>query len=68
MSSSNQVPSDNTSTTSSHSTKKRSKGHSALPLVKRDKEEMVVMFNPMNDPQTPFPRIFGEEKDADSFM
>ena len=68
MSSDKKIPSDNASTASSHSSRRKNKAPSALPLIKKDHEEMVVMFNQLDDSTTSFPRIFGEEPDDSVFM
>ena len=63
MSSQKKIPSDNTSTASSHSSRRKNKAPSTLPLIKKDDEEIAVMFDQMSTPTSTFPRIFGEETD-----
>ena len=59
------VPSDNTSTTSSHSNRKRA---GVLHLVKKEQEEIAIMFDPPANEAEDLRRLFDKESDDSMFL
>ena len=59
------IPSDNTSTTSCHPSRKKS---GVLPLVKKEQEEIAIMFDPPASESEDLRRLFDNEKDDNMFL
>ena len=59
------VPSDNTSTTSAHSSRKKA---GVLHLVKKEQEEVAIMFDPPMDESEDLRRLFDKEADDSMFL
>jgi len=65
MSTHSSVPSDNTSTTSSHSSRKKA---GVLHLVKKEQEEIAIMFDPPVNESEDLRRLFDKETDDSMFL